>query len=118
MKSIRKYFSLVLETLDKPVRLFITSFVFVAAFSVNSFATQPKIVEGTLALIRAATGWLTLIIGAGSGLYLGFLAISKGMTDDQGVIAEKNKLMKNTVKSAVIAVSATGLITLILGFYQ
>lgn len=78
---------------------------------------QPDIVSGTLALIQAATGWLTLIIGGGAGIFLGYLAITRGMTDDQAVIAEKNKLMKNTVKSAVIAASSTGIISLILSFY-
>lgn len=117
MKSLRKFLFNVLERFDKPVRLIILSVVFSSAFSVNAFATQPRIVSGTLALIQAATGWLTLIIAGGAGLYLGYLAITKGMTDDQAVIAEKSKLMKNTVRSAVIAASATGIISLILSFY-
>lgn len=117
MKSLRKIFSTVLERLNKPIRLIITSFVLSSVLSVNAFATEPKLVSGTLELIKKGTGWLTLIVGGGAALFLGYLALCKALTEDQAVIAEKNKLMKNTVKSSVIAVSATGLITLILSFY-
>lgn len=113
MKSLKK------SKLDKPIKALFTSFASMLVFSINSFATQsdPKIFTGTLELIRRGTLWLTAITAGGCGLFLGYLALCKSLTDDQAVIAEKNKLMKNTIKGGIIAVSATGIITLILSFY-
>lgn len=83
------------------------------------FATQqPKLVSGTIALLKAASGWLLLIIPVGAGLFVAYHAIQKAMTDDEAVIAQKNKLIKNTVIGAIIAECANGLITVILGFYS
>jgi len=79
---------------------------------------QPKIVSGTLSLISAITGWLLLIIPVAAGCYLTFLSLQKSATQDQAVIAEKNKAIKNTIIAAVIGECASGIITLILSFYQ
>lgn len=83
-----------------------------------SFAAQPKLISGTVALLSAVSGWLLLIIPVGAGAFLGYQALQKSLTDDQAVIAEKNKLMKNTLVGAAIAMTADGLATLVLSFYK
>jgi len=108
-------------------KLFILSFltlVFTAAFCTTVFAnppgstgSEPKLISGTFNLLKAATGWLTVLIPPGAGLFLGFHAWQKSMTDDQSVIAEKNKLMKNVLIGAAIAETASSMAWVVLQFY-
>ena len=80
--------------------------------------TQPVLVSGTVKLFKAITSWLLLIIPVGAGAVLGYHALQKSLSDDQAVIAEKNKLMKNVIIGAAIAETASGLVTLILVYYS
>lgn len=105
-KNTRSYYSLV---------LFI---MLLMGMSNNAYASQPKLVTGTVELFKSITTWLLLIIPVGAGAVLGFHALQKSLSDDQAVIAEKNKLMKNVIIGAAIAMTASGLITIILGFYS
>ena len=87
----------------------------------TSFAAStpaPKLISGTVSLLSAVSAWLLLIIPVGAGAFLGYQALQKSLTDDQAVIAEKNKLMKNTLIGAAIAMTADGLATLVLSFYS
>lgn len=84
----------------------------------SSGSDAPKIVTGTVNLFKAISNWLLLIIPVGAGAFLGYQALQKSMTDDQAVIAEKNKLMKNTLIGAAIAETATGLVSAFLSFYS
>jgi len=84
----------------------------------TSAAGTPVLVTGTLSLFQAATTWLLLIIPVGGGLFLGYHALMKALTDDQAVIADKNKLMKNVLIGLAIAETASGLVTVILSFYK
>jgi hypothetical protein len=106
-----------MKKFEKPYRTLVLSLMLASSLVSNASATQPKIVSGTLNLFAAASGWLLLIIPVGAGLFVGYHALQKSLTDDQAVIAEKNKLIKNTVIGAIIAECADGLITVILGFY-
>lgn len=99
-------------------KIFIMSLILSSSYTSSVFAATPKIVTGTVALFRAATSWLLLIIPLGAGSYVGYHALQKSLTDDQGVISEKNKLIKNTIIGAIIAECASGLVTVILGFYS
>lgn len=83
-----------------------------------SFAADPKLVTGTRDLFRAATGWALIVIPVGAGFYLTYISGQKALTEDQAVIAEKNKLMKNVLIGAAIAVTASGLVNVVLAFYQ
>lgn len=89
-----------------------------AAASAPNQPQPPKIVTGTVSLLSTISNWLLLIIPVGVGAMLGIQALQKSMTDDQAVIAEKNKLMKNTLIAGAIAMTADGLAALILNFYQ
>lgn len=94
------------------------TFFFITMTVSNVYAAQPKLVSGTVALFQAITGWLLLIIPVGAGAVLGYHALQKSLTDDQAIIAEKNKMMKNVIIGAAIAETASGLVTIILGFYS
>lgn len=118
-------FKVIFKKLKKPFFLTLLSFMFtIVFFSTVVLAnppglkgTEPKIVSGTFNLLQAATGWLTVLIPPGAGLFLGFHAWQKSLTDDQAVIAEKNKLMKNVLIGAAIATTATSLAWAVLSFY-
>ena len=101
----------------KSFRIFILSLLTSFVHYSVSYAATPRIVTGTYDLLQAATGWLLIIIPVGAGLFVGFHALQKSMTEDQAVIAEKNKLIKNTIISAIVAECASGIITAILSFY-
>lgn len=90
----------------------------ISSFALPVYADEPKLVSGTLALLTAATSWLTGLIPVGSGLFLGYHAWLKSMSEDQAIIAEKNRLMKNVLIGAAIATTASGLARIILGFYS
>lgn len=87
-------------------------------FTAVAFADDPKIVTGTVKAFQAVTGWLLLIIPVGAGAFLGFHALQKALTEDQSIIAEKNRLMKNVLIGSAIAETASGFVTLFLGFYN
>lgn len=97
----------------------ISTIVFILSLimTTNVFATTPTIVTGTVDLLTAATGWLTIIIPVGCGLFLGWQAFLKSMASDEAEKTAKNKLMKNVLIGGIIATSATGLVTAILNFY-
>jgi hypothetical protein len=88
------------------------------SLAVPVFASEPKLVSGTVALAKAASGWLTGAILATAGLFAGYFAWQKSISQDDANIAKYNKLIKNTVVGAVIAMTISGLITVILSFYS
>jgi hypothetical protein len=107
--------------MGKYQKLFLTlllTLVIATCLSTVTYATTPKLVSGTVNLFKAITTWLLLIIPVGAGAVLGWQALQKALTDDQAVIAEKNKMMKNVIIGAAIAETASGLITIILSFYK
>lgn len=110
-------FNKIFRNLKNKKILLLTLFCFVL-FSSPVYAAEPKLVSGTVKLFQSITKWLLVIIPVGAGAVLGWHALQKSLTDDQAVIAEKNKQMKNTVISAAVAETASGLITIILNFYK
>ena len=114
----RQIISKVLRKGEKWYQACVMGLMLTAIFITPTFATQPKLVSGTVALFQAITGWLLVIIPVGAGAVLGYHALQKSLSDDQAVIAEKNKQMKNVIIGAAIAETASGLVTVILGFYK
>ncbi len=117
MQKIKNTLFQAMKKAEKAYTVLLSALTLVMA-SATTAAAQPKIVSGTVDLFKAASGWLLLIIPVGAGLFVGYHALQKSLTDDQAVIAEKNKLIKNTIIGAIIAMTADGLITIILGFYN
>jgi uncharacterized membrane protein len=107
-----------MKKIENAYKIFIFSLMLSFSMCPAVFANQPRIVTGTVNLFRAITGWLLLIIPVGAGAFVAFHALQKSMTEDQAVIAEKNKLIKNTIIGAIIAECADGLVTVILSFYS
>lgn len=81
-------------------------------------SAEPDIITGTKDLFSDITKWLLILIPLGIGAFVGFQALQKGMTEDQAEIAHKNKVIKNSIIGGILAVSASGLINLILGYYK
>lgn len=97
--------------------LTVSVFIFFA-FTSSVFAAQPTIVTGTVNLLKAISTWLLIIIPLGAGVFIAVHAFKKSTTDDQAEIAVHNKMIKNTIIGAIVAVCADGLIAVILGFYS
>lgn len=118
MMRLKKSILQVVKKVKNICTIILAALTFVLVNVSDTYAAeQPKIVTGTVDLFQAATGWLLLIIPVGAGLFVGYHALQKSLTDDQAVISEKNKLIKNTIVGAIIAETASGLVTLILSFY-
>lgn len=108
------------KNLKKPlvsIGTFVVVFLLTVVFAFAAGDT-PKIVSGTVDLFTAASGWLMLIIPIASSAVLGFFAWQKSVTDDQAIISEKNRLMKNVLIGAIIAETSSSLVYTILKFYQ
>lgn len=116
-KRSKLFFSKVLKKGEKAYRTFILTAIGFTTMATPVYASQPKLVSGTVALFQAATGWLLVIIPVGAGCVLGYTALQKSLTDDHAIVAEKNKMMKNVLIGAAIAESAAGLVTAVLAFY-
>ncbi|HHV30704.1 MAG TPA: hypothetical protein GXX73_14200 [Clostridium sp.] len=103
---------------EKKIASLFMVFVMSSMFISVCYADDPKLITGTVNLFKQVTKWLLLIIPVGAGAFAGWHAFQKSMSDDEAVIAQKNKLIKNTIIGAAIAVTADGLITAILAFYK
>lgn len=112
-----KVYSL-MKKAEKKVFALLTIFVLSSLFISVCYADDPKLVTGTVALFKAITGWLLLIIPVGAGAFAGWHGLQKSMSEDDAVIAQKNKLIKNTIIGAAVAMTADGLILTILNFYK
>ncbi len=117
LKKVKEKMFNLLRKGEKGFNTIICTLAFLTIMTTNAYAGQPKLVTGTVALCQSATTWLLAIIPVGAGAMLGYQALQKSLTDDQAIIAEKNKFMKNVLIGAAIAESASGLVTVILSFY-
>jgi hypothetical protein len=117
-KKFKEKISKALSQNEKVFNTLVLSLMLFLAVSFNAYASTPRLISGTVDLFRAITGWLLLIIPVGAGAVLGYQALQKSLTDDQAVISEKNKMMKNVIIGAAIAETASGLVTVILSFYS
>lgn len=121
MKKSKKNFFKLLKKNEKGYNTLVLTAMILMVMTSNVYATTPttpKLITGTVSLFKAITTWLLLIIPVGAGAVLGYQALMKSLTDDQGVIAEKNKMMKNVLIGAAIAETASGLVTVILSYYK
>jgi hypothetical protein len=118
LRKSKKILEKVLHKCEKPYEITILAAMLVMVLTNNAYAETPKLVTGTIELFKAISGWLLLIIPAGAGAILGYHALQKTMTEDDAVIADKNKKMKNVLISAAVAETASGLVTVVLSFYS
>lgn len=70
-------------------------------------------------LAAAAGAWLTGLIPATGAVLLGYHAWMKQMADNEsGEIAARNKAMKRVVIFSAVAMTASGLFTLVMTYYK
>jgi len=81
-------------------------------------AATPDIITNTQTLLGDATTWLLILVPSLATIMVIVFSLQKTTADDQAHTAELNKKIKATIISAVIAVAATGLVKLILGYYS
>ena len=77
----------------------------------------PELITGAQKLFNAATTWLLTLIPVAAGCVLGWHALQKALTDDDAVIADKRKKMKNTLIYSAVAFTAVGTVRLFLSFF-
>lgn len=61
--------------------------------------------------------WLLIIIPVAAGVMCAYQGVKKSTTADEGVINQANKMISQTIKGAIIAMSISGLIVFIRTFY-
>lgn len=101
----------------KHFRIFVFLLV-IMTFPNVVYAEDPKLVTGTLALFNAAMNWLLILIPTGAALKLAYHAFKKMINEDQAIITEQNRMMKNSLITAVIAETAVSVVKIVLSFYQ
>lgn len=79
---------------------------------------MPKIISGTVALINTASGWILILAPVVGGLFGGYHAIRKSASDDDMEIQKHQKMIKNSVTGVVLALSISGIIKFVSGFYK
>lgn len=92
--------------------IFFTSTVYAAA------AEEPKIISGTKTLLADASTWLTGIVSAVGGLWFAKNAMMSYISDDEALKAKYDRSMKRVAIGTILAVCGSGLISLILNYYQ
>lgn len=101
----------------------ITSFIMMNAGNVVSAAglldppATPGIISGTEKLFGDVTTWILVLVPVGVGAFIGYQALQKSLTEDDAVIADKNKKIKNSMIAAIVAESAVALVKLVLSYY-
>lgn len=83
-----------------------------------AYAEAPKLVTGTVELAKAVSGWITLAVGVVAGAMLGYHGLGYVTSDDEAVKSDRAKKMKAVFKGGAIAITAPGLVTLVLNFYK
>jgi len=71
--------------------------------------------------INFLTGWITwlyILIPVGAGTMVTYQGFRKTATEDQGVIEDCNRKIKNTIKGAIVGLTLSGLIQFIKTYYS
>lgn len=94
------------------------AFLMVGGFGESTLAADPKFVTGAKTLLSDVLKWVLILVPVAAAAMIGYHALMKTLSDgDPAVIAEKNKKMKNVLIGAIIAMSASGLVTAILAYF-
>lgn len=92
-------------------------FVLVLGFVTPVFAT-PSFVDGGKRLLQDILKWILILVPVAAAAMIGYHALMKTLSDgDPATIADRNKKMKTVLIGAIIAVSASALVTLILSYF-
>lgn len=78
---------------------------------------MPTIVSGTISLLNQVAGWIIVLAPLCGGVFGGIHAIKKASSDDDMAIQKHQKMIKNAVTGTIVAMSITGIIKFVCGFY-
>lgn len=81
-------------------------------------ADQPQIITGTINLVNTASTWVMVISPIVGALFGGYHAIRKSTCDDDMEIKKHEKMIKNAITGVVIALSISGIVTFVSGYYS
>lgn len=94
--------------------MFFTNFIFLLSSTLG-----PTFIIGGDSTLADILKWILILVPVAAAAMLAYHALMKQLSDgDPGTIAEKNKKMKNVLYGAIIAVSASGLVTLFLSYFH
>ncbi len=79
---------------------------------------MPTIISGTIALLNAASKWILLIAPLTGSVFGGYHAIKKSTSDDDMEIKKHEKMIKNAIVGVVVAMTVSGIITFVTGYYK
>lgn len=79
---------------------------------------MPSIVSNAVDLIQDVLTWILILIPISGGAMLAWHAWMKQLNDgDSSEVAMRNKKMKNVIIASIIAMSASGIVQLILSYF-
>lgn len=79
---------------------------------------QPKIISGTIELVNTASTWVLVLAPIVGGLFGGYHAIRKSTCEDDMEIKKHEKMIKNSVIGVILALSVSGIISFVSGYYS
>lgn len=79
---------------------------------------MPKIISGTVELLNQASGWILILAPIIGSLFGGYHALRKSASDDDMEIQKHQKMIKNAVVGVVVAISISGIVKFVSGFYS
>jgi len=118
LKKSKVFLSKLYNKTKEEYKNIMVSIMTLIIMSNKAYANPPKIVTGTVDLFTDVSNWLLILIPVVAGAFFGYFALKKSATEDDAVIADMNKKMKNTIISAVIAETGAGIVRLVLGYYS
>lgn len=62
--------------------------------------------------------WMMVIVPVGAGTMVTYQAFRKSISENEAVINECNTKIKNTIIGAIVAITISGLVTVIKSFYM
>ncbi|MGG4456894.1 conjugal transfer protein [Brevibacillus porteri] len=97
----------------------LTLFISTLMVSTTIYAASDNVfVSGTKAFLDDVIKWLLILIPASAAVAIAWQSWLKNSTEEPAEIAAKNKLIKKYLVGAVIGVSAVGLVSLVLSYYN
>lgn len=80
---------------------------------------MPTLITGVGRLLGDALTWILYLAPLAAGLMIGYHALAKMMSDgDPGVIADRNRKIKNVLIALAITMGSAGFVTFILTYFR
>jgi|GEM_PF-2308898 len=84
-----------------------------------AYAADPEFIQGAKDLINDATNWLLGLIPLATALMVGYHALMRQLSDEDGMQnASRKRMMMKTLTGGAIGVSCTAIAKVILAYFQ